>query len=100
MVYKEGGFLLQVENSQEVIQLLGPDLAANLGNRVEVTGTASATPVSIKPASSVLEIASVSPRSTGGCLTVAALLNAQTSVPTAAPAKPAVSKPAASKPSL
>src|SRR5689334_16718451 len=35
IVYKDGRFLLQDQTTQEVIELSGPDLAANVGNRVE-----------------------------------------------------------------
>jgi hypothetical protein len=90
LVYKEGGFLLQVDDSPEVMQLQGPDLAANVGNRVEIIGTRATTAATVAPASGVLVVSSVAPRSVGGCLTVAAALNAQTSMPqpTTAGAKP------------
>jgi len=89
LVYKDGGFLLQVDDSPEVLQLRGPDLAANVGNRVEITGTRAAAAATIAPASSVVEVTSVAPRSTGGCLTAAATLNAQTTAPPQTPgAKP------------
>ena len=81
LVYKDSGFLLQVDDSPEVLQLQGPDLAANVGNRVEVTGTRVTTAATIAPAASVLDVTSVAPRSTGGCLTVAVMLNAQTTAP-------------------
>jgi len=97
LVYKDGSFLLQVDDSPEVLQLQGPDLAANVGNRVELTGTRATTPATVAPASSVLVVSSVAPRSTGGCLTIAAALNAQTTVPQpgAAGAKPATPAKAA-----
>lgn len=92
LVYKDGGFLLQVEDSPEVLQLNGPDLAANVGNRVEVTGARATAAPTVQPATGVLDVTSVAPRTAGGCLTVAAALNAQTSVPPA-PATPGA-KPA------
>lgn len=97
LVYRAPGFLLQVDDSQEVLQLSGGPLAQNVGNRVQVTGTPSATPASISPAVSLFNVASLTLRATGGCLTTAAALNAQTSVPSNAPA-PAPTTAAAKPP--
>ena len=44
MVYKDGHFLLQDQTTQEVIEITGPNLAANVGNRVEARGAASSAP--------------------------------------------------------
>ena len=81
IVYKDGRFLLQDQNTQEVIELSGPDLGANVGNRVEARGTASSARPGVAPATSVMNIASIAPQSQGGCLSVAAALNARTEVP-------------------
>ncbi len=89
MVYKDGRFLLQDQTTQEVIELSGPDLAANVGNRVEARGAASSAKPSVNPATSVMNIASIAPQSQGGCLSVAASLNARTDVPAAGAANPA-----------
>jgi hypothetical protein len=92
MVFKDGYFLLQDQATQEVIQLNGPDLAANVGNRVEIGGTASTARPAVAVATSVLNVTSVAPRAQGGCLSVAAALSARTDVPgniAPAPAKPA-----------
>jgi hypothetical protein len=86
LVYKAPGFLLQVEDSGEVLEITGNNLAAGVGNRVQVTGVLSGAASAIAPASQVLNASSVALRSTGGCLTVAAALNAQTSVPATQPA--------------
>jgi hypothetical protein len=88
LVYKNPGYLLQVDDPSEVLQLIGGALAANVGNRVEVTGTPSTTAASIRPAGSVLNVNTVTLRSTGGCLTTAAALDAQTSVPAATASTP------------
>jgi hypothetical protein len=96
MVYKDGRFLLQDQDSQEVIELSGSDLAANVGNRVEARGAASSARPGVAPATSVMNIVSVAPQSQGGCLSVAAALNARTDVPAAGPAganAPAPSSP-------
>lgn len=74
---KNGQFILQDDDSQEVIQLNGPDLRTNMGNRVQVTGRASTAKPSVQPATSVLDVTTVSPRSQGGCLSVASALDAQ-----------------------
>lgn len=79
MVYKNGRFLLQDQTTQEVIELFGPDLAPNVGNRVEARGSASSA--GVVPATSVMNVASIAPQSQGGCLSVAAALDARTDVP-------------------
>lgn len=102
MVYKNGRFLLQDQATQEVIELSGPDLAANVGNRVEARGTASTARPGVAPATSVMNVAAIAPQSQGGCLSVAAALSAQAEAPggaipaaTSTPApKPAPTTPA------
>jgi len=81
MVYRDGRFLLQDQTTQEVIELNGPDLAPNVGNRVEVRGTVSTARPSLPVATAVLNVAAVAPRAQGGCLSVAAALDARTDVP-------------------
>jgi hypothetical protein len=81
IVYKDGRFLLQDQSTQEVIELSGPDLASNVGNRVDARGAASSARPSVIPATSVMSIASIAPQAQGGCLSVAAALNARTDVP-------------------
>lgn len=95
MVYKDGRFLLQDQTTQEVIELSGPDLAANVGNRVEARGAISTARPSVAPATSVMNVAAIAPQSQGGCLSVAAALNARTDVPAAAAPTPASAKPPA-----
>lgn len=94
MVYKNGRFLLQDQTTQEVIELTGPDLAANVGNRVEARGSASSARPGVVPATSVMNVASVAPQSQGGCLSVAAALDARTDVPAAGAPTAAGAKPA------
>ena len=98
MVYKDGRFLLQDQTTQEVIELSGPDLAANVGNRVEARGAASSAQPSGAPATSVMNVASVALVAPGGCLSVAAALNARTDVPATAAPGPAGAKPPAGTP--
>lgn len=98
MVYKNGHFLVQDQNTQEVVEISGRDLAANIGNRVEVRGAALSTPAAA-PATSAMNVTSVALLAQGGCLSVAAALDATTEVPAnagapvAASAKPPVSTP-------
>lgn len=86
LLYKDSHFIVQDDNTQEVVELAGnaQDFSKNLGNRVEIKGTASAAKPVVSPATSVLTVASVSPKSQGGCLVVASSLSAQTQLPTAA----------------
>ncbi len=95
LVYKNGHFLLQDQSTQEVVELNGPDLASNVGNRVEITGSVATAKPTITPATALLNIVSVAPRAQGGCLSVASALDARTDVPVNAgggpgqPAQPA-----------
>jgi hypothetical protein len=94
LLYKDGKFLLQDQNTQEVLEIRGDDLAAQVGNRVTITGASSALRPALPIASGLLNASSVALQGTGGCLSVAAALDAQTEVtnPVAgnAPNQPAV----------
>jgi hypothetical protein len=105
LLYKDAHFIMQDDNTQEVVELAGSaqDLSKNLGNRVEVKGAASTARPAVNVATSVLTVSSVSPQSQGGCLVVASALTAQTQMPAgqaaAAQAAPAATTtPAASTP--
>jgi len=91
---EERHFAVQDENTQEVIEVIGPDLALNVGNIVEITGTASSTPRSVSIATSVLDVTSVAPRSQGGCLSVASALGLKAAM-TGAGGTPGAPTPAA-----
>lgn len=93
LVYRAPGFLLQVDDSAEVLQLAGGPLAQNVGNRVQVSGAMAATAATISPASAVLNVTTLTLRASGGCLTTAAALDAQTSIPTNAPPAPTAAAP-------
>ena len=92
MVYKDGHFLIQDQATQEVIEVSGPDLAANVGNRVDVRGAASRIRPTA-PATSAMNVASVALVAQGGCLSVAATLDAKAEVPPAATAAGATQPP-------
>ena len=104
LLSKDGRFLLQDQNTQEVLEIRGNDLAAQVGNRVTINGAASALRPALAIASGMVNASTVTLQETGGCLSVAAALDAQTeptnaaagtapSQPAAAPAKAPVSTP-------
>jgi hypothetical protein len=88
VLFKDNHYIMQDENTQEVVELSGQNLGAQVGNRAQVTGAASSAKPSVTIASLVVNVASVTPKSSGGCLSVASSLNAQTDV-TSASANPA-----------
>ncbi len=92
LLSKDGRFLMQDQNTQEVVEVRGDNLTPNVGNRVAATGTVSALRPAIAIATSVLNANAVVLQQTGGCLSVAAALDAQTE-PTNVAATP--SQPAA-----
>ncbi len=84
LLYKDGRYILQDENTQEVAELNGSNLAQNVGNRVEAVGTiAPARPV-VKAATIVMNVTSLTSKSQGGCLSVASALDAKTEAPASA----------------
>jgi hypothetical protein len=91
LLYKDGHFIQQDENTQQVAELIGSNLARNTGNRVEVNGTVASAKPSLSIATVVINVSTVSVKSTGGCLSVAAALDAKAEAPAAA----ATSTPAA-----
>ncbi len=93
LLYKDGRFLIQDQETQEIIEVTGVNLAANVGNRVNVTGTASSAPPGLAIATSVLNATNVTLQAAGGCLSAAVTLDAQTTVPGGA--TPAPNAPAA-----
>ncbi len=99
LVSKDGRFLLQDQNTQEVIEITGanPNLVPNSGNRVTIAGTASNARPSINIATSVLNASTVTLQAPGGCLSVASALDARTSpgAPAAAKSTPTPTAPAA-----
>ncbi len=104
LLYKDGKFLLQDQNTQEVLEIRGDGLTPQVGNRVTITGATSALRPALPIATGLLNASSVALQGTGGCLSVAAALDAQTEVtnpvagnapnqPAAAPAKEPVPAP-------
>jgi hypothetical protein len=81
LLYKENQFIMQDQDTQEVIELSGSNLAQNLGNRVRVTGIASSLKPTVTGATSRLNVDTATLQQTGGCLTAAVNLNARTELP-------------------
>lgn len=92
LVMKEGHYELQDQDTDEVVEVTGAVNLLNpaVGNRITATGTASDARASVAPATSVMAASAVAVDQRGGCLGVAAALNASTEVglggPAAAPA--------------
>ena len=97
LLSKDGRFLQQDENRQDVMEVRGNDLAPQVGNRVTITGTVSGVRPALAIATSVLNAITVTLQQTGGCLSIAAALDAQTE-PTNAAAAATPNEPAASQP--
>ena len=99
LLYKDGHFILQDENTQEVIELSGGDLAGNLGNRVEITGTVASGKPAVTIATSLVNVSGVTMKAQGGCLSVASTLDARTEVPSGGPTANPQTGTSAPKPS-
>jgi hypothetical protein len=95
LLFKDNHFIMQDENTQEVVEVTGLNFSAQVGNRVEITGTASSEKPNVTIATLLINVASLTEKSSGGCLSVASTLNAQTEVPASSPAGPA--RPAATE---
>jgi hypothetical protein len=91
LLFKDNHYIMQDENTQEVVELSGGEnLGAQLGNRVEITGTPSSAKPAVSIATLLVNVSAMAAKSSGGCLSVAASLNAQTEATAAAnPAQPA-----------
>jgi hypothetical protein len=81
LVYKDGHYILQDEDTQEVAEISAPDLASNVGNRVEVTGTTTGAKPNVAGATLFLSANAVAQKSQGGCLSVASALDARAEIP-------------------
>ena len=81
LLYKDGHFILQDENTEEIIEVSAPNLADNVGNRVEVTGATSSAKPAVASATISVVATSVVQKSQGGCLSAASALDAKTEMP-------------------
>jgi hypothetical protein len=90
LMFKDNHYIVQDEDTQEVVELSGgQNLNSQLGNRVEIKGTASSAKPAVTIATLVVNVASMTPKSTGGCLSVASALGAQVDAPGAGATAPA-----------
>ncbi len=94
LVYKDGHYLLQDENTQEVSELSGGeavmrDLRTNTGNRVQISGGTVAAKPAVAAATVSINVLNITVKSQGGCLSVASALDARTDVPADAGTSPA-----------
>jgi hypothetical protein len=94
LLYKDMHFILRDDATNEVLELSGPDLAANVGKSVRVTGTPTAGKPAVSVASAMMTVTNVAPQSAGGCLVAAQALDAQTQVPSAAASAASTPTPA------
>jgi hypothetical protein len=88
LLSKDGRFLIQDQNTQEVLEVRGDNLATQVGNRVTIAGTASALRPALAAATGIVNASTVTLQETGGCLSVAAALDAQTEATNAAAVTP------------
>jgi hypothetical protein len=100
LVYKSDHFLLQDDNTSEVLELSGTGLNTNVGNHVEVTGSIANTRPVVSPATLVMNVSGVTLKTAGGCLTVASALSASATPPAATPVTGGPAVPAATKAGL
>lgn len=89
LMFKENHYIVQDENTQEVVEVAGQNFAAQIGNRVEITGAASSAKPAVSIATLLVNVASMTAKSNGGCLSAASTLNAQTEVPSSPGTSPA-----------
>jgi hypothetical protein len=85
LLYKDSHYILQDEDTQEIAEVSAPDLAANVGNRVEVTGTTTGAKPEVAGATIFLAATAIAQKSQGGCLSAASALDARTEVPSGSP---------------
>ena len=99
LVYKSDHFLLQDDNTAEVLELSGPGLSANVGNHVNVTGSIGTAKPVVSPATLEMNVTGITLKTAGGCLTVASSLSASGTPPAVTPATPGAgpAAPAAAK---
>jgi len=98
LLSKDGRYLIQDQNSQEILEVRGNDLAMYVGNRVIMTGAASALRPALSIATGVLNVTAIAQQEAGGCLSAAAALGAQTEPAVATAAPPPTAAPATTPP--
>ncbi len=71
LLAKSGKLILVEQTTNVVLEVHGPDLEAEVGNRLEIAGLAEAQPPSVPGASQVIKVAGLTRIGEGGCKTVA-----------------------------
>jgi len=71
LLEKSGKIIVVEQTTNVILELQGLGLEQELGNRVEIAGVASATPVSVPGASQLIKVAAVKGVSKGGCTSIA-----------------------------
>jgi hypothetical protein len=80
LLSKGGKFILVDRTTNVILELQGTDLAAQAGNRVEITGRAETVKPQVADASQVVDVAAVKLVAKGGCTAVAKKIGASTAV--------------------
>jgi len=80
VLLKNGVLILADEGSGTVVELYGGDVAKQLGNRVQVTGSVSSRAPRVAGAREILNVTEAKLVAPGGCLGVATRLDASTSL--------------------
>lgn len=80
LLAKNGGFILVDRTTNVILELQGVDLRANLGNRVDIMGTADRTVPKVADTPQLVTVASAKMVAVGGCAEVAKKVGATTAV--------------------
>ncbi len=80
LLQMSGKFILAERTTNTVLEVQGVDLLKQLGNRVEIAGTASKSPASVSIATQLVQANSMKMVAKGGCTAVAKKLGASVAV--------------------
>jgi hypothetical protein len=78
LLEKSGKTIMVEQTTNVILELQGLGLERELGNRVEITGVAASSPVSVSGASQLIKVAAVKGVSKGGCTGIARKVGATT----------------------
>jgi hypothetical protein len=78
LLRKQGKFVLADETGSQVVELQGMDFAPQLGNRVQVSGTALPGVTPVEGASQAIQVQTIEQVAPGGCLGIANQIGAET----------------------
>jgi hypothetical protein len=86
LLEKSGKIIVVEQITNVILELQGLGLEHEIGNRVEITGAATSSPVSVPGASQLIKVAAVKEVSKGGCTSIAKKVGAATAAAGAATA--------------